>query len=80
CESAECEASGQCLRMQERTESDQIEKHIIHKSLDRFLINTQTFHNTHLLHATLPRDLVAPIPLFLDHQATHHELAAELRE
>ncbi|KAF8134135.1 hypothetical protein K438DRAFT_1911731 [Mycena galopus ATCC 62051] len=80
CESAECEASGQRLRMQERTESDQIEKYIIHKSLDRFLINTHAFHNAHLLRATLPRDLVAPIPLFLDRQAKHYELAAELRE
>ncbi|KAJ7433313.1 hypothetical protein B0H11DRAFT_2165040 [Mycena galericulata] len=79
CHSADCEATGMRLRMQERVESDQIEKYIIHKSLDRFIINTHAFHNAHLLRATLPRDLVAPILLFPDRQAKHHELATELR-
>ncbi|KAJ7663608.1 hypothetical protein B0H17DRAFT_1143937 [Mycena rosella] len=56
------------------------ENYIIHKSLDRFLINSHTFHNTHLLRATLPRDLLAPIPLFSDRRAKHDELADQLRE
>ncbi|KAJ7671105.1 hypothetical protein B0H14DRAFT_3178540 [Mycena olivaceomarginata] len=55
CHSANCEASGVRLRMQERVESDQIEKYIVHESLDRFIINTHAFHNAHLLRATLPR-------------------------
>ncbi|KAJ6488082.1 hypothetical protein DFH09DRAFT_1377694 [Mycena vulgaris] len=80
CHSAKCEATGVRLRMQERVESDQTEKYIVHQSLDRFIINTHAFHNAHLLRATLPRDLVAPIPLFPDRQSKHHELAAELRE
>ncbi|KAJ7501284.1 hypothetical protein B0H11DRAFT_2373359 [Mycena galericulata] len=79
CHSANCEATGMRLRMQERVESDQIEKYIIHKSPDRFIINTHAFHNAHLLRATLTRDLVAPIPLFPDRQAKHHDLATELR-
>jgi hypothetical protein len=66
--------------MQERVESDQIEQYIIHQPLDRFFINMHGFHNSHLLRATLPRDLVAPIPLFPDRQAKHFELAAQLRE
>jgi hypothetical protein len=66
--------------MQERVESDQIENYIVHGSLDRFFINMHLFHNAHLLRATLPRDLVAPIPLFSDRQAKHSELATQLRE
>ncbi|KAJ7306913.1 hypothetical protein DFH08DRAFT_927472 [Mycena albidolilacea] len=68
------------LDMQERVESDQIENYIVHGSLDRFFINMHSFHNAHLLRATLPRDLVAPIPLFSDRQAKHVELATQLRE
>ncbi|KAJ7937548.1 hypothetical protein B0H13DRAFT_1852520 [Mycena leptocephala] len=56
CYSANCEASGVRLRMQECVESDQTEKYIVHKPLDRFIINTHAFHNAHLLRATLPRD------------------------
>jgi hypothetical protein len=66
--------------MQERIESGQIDHFIIHKPLDRFFINTHAFHNAHLLRTTLPRDLIAPIPLFADRQVKHHELATELRE
>ncbi|KAJ7773784.1 hypothetical protein B0H14DRAFT_2538938 [Mycena olivaceomarginata] len=80
CHSANCEASGVRLRMQERVESDQIEKYIIHEPLDRFIINTHAFHNAHLLCATLPRHLVAPVPLFADRESKHHQLAEELRD
>ncbi|KAJ7878910.1 hypothetical protein B0H13DRAFT_1527939, partial [Mycena leptocephala] len=53
---------------------------IIHQPLDRFFINMHAFHNSHLLRATLPRDLVTPILLFPERQAKHSELAANLRE
>jgi hypothetical protein len=66
--------------MQERVESDQIENFVVHKPLDRFFINSQAFHNAHLLRATLPRDLLAPIPLFPNRQQKHYDLAEQLRE
>ncbi|KAF7378116.1 hypothetical protein MSAN_00235900 [Mycena sanguinolenta] len=80
CESAKCDASGVRLQMQERIESDQTENFVVHKPLDRFFINSHAFHNAHLLRATLPRDLLAPIPLFPDRQRHHYELAGQLRE
>jgi hypothetical protein len=67
------------LQTQERTKSNKSEQFIVHNNLDRFIINTHAFHNAHLLHATLPRDLVAPIPLFDDRRAKHDILAREFR-
>jgi hypothetical protein len=80
CHTAECEATGERLRMQERVESDNTEKYIEHNPVDRFIINSHAFHNAHLLRAALPRALLAPLPLFEDRRTKHHELAAELRE
>ncbi|KAJ7336079.1 hypothetical protein DFH08DRAFT_706642, partial [Mycena albidolilacea] len=80
CNSVKCEASGERLRMQERLESDQIEKFIIHQPLDRFFINMHVFHNSHLLRATLRRNLVAPIPLFPKRQEKHSGLAVHLHD
>ncbi|KAJ7692327.1 hypothetical protein B0H16DRAFT_1851861 [Mycena metata] len=66
CHTAKCAATGQRLRIQERVESDTMENFIEHNPLDRFIINSHAFHNAHLLRATLPRALLAPIPLFDD--------------
>ncbi|KAJ7159995.1 hypothetical protein C8R43DRAFT_1177588 [Mycena crocata] len=79
CRTGKCEATGQRPHMQERVASDNTETFIEHNSLDRFIINTHAFHNAHLLRATLPRNLTAPIPLFQDRRSKHNELAAELR-
>ncbi|KAJ7659979.1 hypothetical protein B0H17DRAFT_1163121 [Mycena rosella] len=79
CYSAKCEATGTRLRMQERVESDHIDNFIVHNPLDRYIINSHAFHNAHLLRATLPRDLIAPIPLFEDRREKHNEMAAVLR-
>ncbi|KAJ6607440.1 hypothetical protein B0H10DRAFT_2166796 [Mycena sp. CBHHK59/15] len=79
CYTAKCEATGERSRIQERVESDQTENFIVHNSLDRFIINSHAFHNAHLLRATLPRDLLAPIPLFDDGRTKHDKLAATLR-
>jgi hypothetical protein len=66
--------------MQERVESDKTEDFIIHAQLDRFIINTTSFHNPHLVRATVSRDLWAPIPLFENRRAKHDEFSARLRE
>lgn len=47
--------------------------------MDRFIINSHAFHNAHLLRAILPRDLLAPIPLFPQRREKHDEFAATLR-
>ncbi|KAJ7734281.1 hypothetical protein B0H16DRAFT_1467677 [Mycena metata] len=47
--------------------------------LDRFIISSHALHNAHLLRATLPRALLAPIPLFDDRRRKHNELADQLR-
>ena len=65
--------------MQERTESGQWKAYIKHKPLNRFVINTHAFHNAHLLRATLPRSLVAPILLHQDREAKHNEISRGLR-
>ena len=62
-----------------RSESGLTETVIEHHAVDRFVINTHAFHNAHFLRATLPRSLVAPIPLYQDRQAKHTEIAGKLR-
>ncbi|KAJ6528825.1 hypothetical protein B0H19DRAFT_1214565 [Mycena capillaripes] len=64
CFSARCEATGVRPVMQERVESDKTEHFIVHAPLDRFIINTHSFHNPHLIRATISRDLWAPVALF----------------
>lgn len=65
--------------MQERIQSGLIKTYIEHQPSEHFVINTHAFHNAHLLRATLPRRLVAPIPLHQDRQAKHFEIAQGLR-
>jgi hypothetical protein len=72
-------ASGKQPLMQERVESGLIKTYIEHQPTERFVINTHAFHNAHLLRATLPRSLVAPILLHQDRQAKHVEIAGRLR-
>ncbi|KAF7302326.1 hypothetical protein HMN09_00866200 [Mycena chlorophos] len=79
CRAAACEASGMRPVMQERVESQKTERYIVHGELERFILNTHSFHNAHLLRATLDRVLWAPAPLFLDRRLKHDELAKQLR-
>lgn len=65
--------------MQERIESGLLKDYIEHQPIDRFVINIHAFHNAHLLRATLPRSLVSPIPLHLNREEKHHEIAESLR-
>ncbi|KAJ6629947.1 hypothetical protein B0H10DRAFT_1939561 [Mycena sp. CBHHK59/15] len=78
CHTAKCAATGERIWMQEQVASDNTEKYIEHNLIDRFIINSHAFHNAHLLRATLPRNLLAPIPLFEDWKSKHNELAGEL--
>ncbi|KAK7027218.1 hypothetical protein R3P38DRAFT_2623909 [Favolaschia claudopus] len=80
CLTANCEATGTQPVVQERVKSDRTENFIVHKCLDRFIINSHAFHNAHLLRATLPRDLIAPIPLFEERRQKHNEFADTLRK
>ena len=79
CPHAKCVASGKQPLMQERLESGLLADCIEHQRIDRFVINTHAFHNAHLLRATLPRSLLAPIPLHQNREAKHHEIAGSLR-
>ncbi|KAJ7502039.1 hypothetical protein B0H11DRAFT_1676632, partial [Mycena galericulata] len=76
CCTAKCEATGVRLQKQERVESDKIENFIVHNSPDRYIINSHAFH---LLRATLPCSIIAPIPLFLDREEHYTEMATALR-
>ncbi|KAJ6615078.1 hypothetical protein B0H10DRAFT_1950204 [Mycena sp. CBHHK59/15] len=76
CEEAGCEATGERPHMQERVDTGLTDKVIVHKPVERFIINTHAY----LLRQALPRGLIAPIPLFVDRKAKHYELAVNLRE
>ncbi|KAJ7498396.1 hypothetical protein B0H11DRAFT_1660166, partial [Mycena galericulata] len=78
CLFAKCEPTSERQQMQERVESDQIENYVVHEALDRYIMNSHSFHNAHLLRATLPH-LTAPIPLSRDRQAMHIEMSTALR-
>ncbi|KAJ7215095.1 hypothetical protein B0H12DRAFT_961151, partial [Mycena haematopus] len=80
CFSAGCEGTGDRPVMQERVESDKTEHFIIHAPLDRFIMNTHSFHNPHLVRATISRHLWAPVALFEDRRAKHDEFSALLRQ
>ena len=66
--------------MQERVESDKTENFIVHTQLDRFIVNTNSFHNPHLIRTTVSRELWAPVPLFENRKAKHDEFSARLRD
>ncbi|KAJ7870959.1 hypothetical protein B0H14DRAFT_3571865 [Mycena olivaceomarginata] len=64
---------------QEQSESKLTRKVRAHKDESRFLLNTHTLHNSHLVRETLPRSLTAPKPCFVDRRAKHSEFAATLQ-
>ncbi|KAF7312000.1 hypothetical protein MIND_00211900 [Mycena indigotica] len=57
CRAAQCAATGSRAIIQERVASEKTEHFIVHKELERYIINLHSFHNAHLLRATLPRNL-----------------------
>ncbi|KAJ7195366.1 hypothetical protein GGX14DRAFT_315951, partial [Mycena pura] len=77
CRVAKCAATGVRAVVQERVQSDKTEVRVV---LNRFIINTHAFHNAHYLHATLSRNLWAPVPLFSDRESKNAEFSAQLRD
>lgn len=73
-------ASGSRLVRQEREESGVTESFIEHNELDRFIVNTHAFHNSHLLRSVLPRNLTAPISYSQTRVADHLAIANKLQE
>jgi len=65
--------------MQERHETSRTTKLIAHEDSNHFVLNTHALHNAHLLRRVLPRELVAPKPLYEDWTARHYEIAESLR-
>ncbi|EKM48227.1 uncharacterized protein PHACADRAFT_55070, partial [Phanerochaete carnosa HHB-10118-sp] len=82
CPSTGCAISGTRMAVQECEASGKEEGYMEHKHslADRFIVNTHSFHNAHLLHSALPRYLTKPIPLYPDQWAKHKEQAKRLRE
>ncbi|KAF7308303.1 hypothetical protein HMN09_00678300 [Mycena chlorophos] len=54
CRAAKCTASGTRTVMQERVESQKTENFIEHRPVKRYILNMHSFHNPHLIRATLP--------------------------
>lgn len=52
---------------------------MIHEDVDRFVINTHSFHNAHLLRGALPREILQPVPFTSNRRDHHDQLATELR-
>ncbi|KAJ7059342.1 hypothetical protein C8F01DRAFT_947188, partial [Mycena amicta] len=75
CHGTKCEANSTRTIIQERAASRKIEAIMVHKLLDRYILNLCSFHNAHLIRGVLPRDLCAPIPLYLNRE-THHKALA----
>ncbi|KAJ7502025.1 hypothetical protein B0H11DRAFT_1622565, partial [Mycena galericulata] len=65
--------------MQERRATGLTQTAIHHKETEIFFINMHALHNAHLIRETLPRDLTAPIPFFLDRGTKHGEFADLVR-
>ncbi|KAF8216946.1 hypothetical protein K438DRAFT_2007674 [Mycena galopus ATCC 62051] len=78
CHGAKCEATGSCSRAQEHQASGKIENFIIHQPLEHYILNLCSFHNTHLIRETLPRNLCEPIPLYEDRKDHHDTLAQRI--
>ena len=79
CPFSKCTASGKQPLVQERVESGKVKACIEHQPIERFIINTHAFHNAHLIRASLPRSLIAPIPLYQDRQSKHFTIAEGFR-
>ncbi|KAL1942832.1 hypothetical protein VTO73DRAFT_5072 [Trametes versicolor] len=81
CAFAGCTGTGLRNIRQERVESSVHENFIQHRpDAHRYIINTHSLHNPHLIRAVLPRELVAPIAHFKNRREEHDKLAKILRD
>lgn len=76
---ARCQPSAFRFQMQERQETSRTTKLIAHKDSSHFVLNMHSLHNAHLLRKVLPRELVAPKPLYENRTARHYEIVESLR-
>jgi len=68
--------------VQERIESGEAtESFIEHCDIPRWIVNTHSLHNGHLLRRCLPRDLVVPVPIIdpAKRKEEHRKIAAAHR-
>ena len=82
CSFAECGPTGKRPRVQERIESPEAtESFIEHRDIPRWVINTHSLHNGHLLRRCLPQDLVVPVPIIdpAKREEEHRKIAAAHR-
>ena len=82
CPFAGCTSTGRRPRVQERIKStDATESFIEHRDVSRWIINTHSLHNGHLLRRRLPQDLLMPIPVVDPgkRMEEHHTFAAAYR-
>jgi len=82
CQFAGCGPTGRRPRVQERIESSEAtESFIEHCDVSRWIINTHSLHNGHLLRRCLPRDLTVPIPIIdpTKREEEHRKIATVYR-
>ena len=83
CSFAGCGPTGQRPRVQERIKSTEAtESFIEHRSNNsRWIVNTHSLHNGHLLRRCFPQHLIIPIPI-IDHtkrEEEHRKISARYR-
>ena len=82
CSFAGCGPTGKRPCVQERIESSEAtESFIEHCDVSRWVINTHSLHNGHLLRRCLPSDLVVPVPIIdpAKREEEHRKIATAQR-
>ncbi|KAJ7818587.1 hypothetical protein B0H14DRAFT_2264729, partial [Mycena olivaceomarginata] len=81
CSSGTCKPTGKRPIFQERQETQLEESFIEHDAqVSRFVVNTASLHNPHLLRRVLPAALIKPSPLWDDRVLLHRQQAERLRD
>ena len=76
---AHCQPLALHPQMQEYQKTSCTSKLIAHEDTSHFVLNMHALHNAHLFQRILPRELVAPKPLYDDRTTRHYEIATSLR-